>query len=86
MIPCTLFDLAGQRFAQTVFASFADRWTWVAECVASKFECDASDVHSLETDDGDEFIAINDKAVAYMVGPGHSAPAQATCAAMQQAA
>lgn len=42
-------------------------WDWISSAVATEFECDASDVHVIESDEGD-MIGINGKPVAYIEG------------------
>ena len=66
----TLRDIAtGEVISKgyDLLATLNTKWNWISRAVARHFECDESDVHCLETDNGD-VITIGDRPVAYIEG------------------
>lgn len=64
----TIRDIASNKvIASNVGMTFWNTWPWASTAIADQYECDAYDVHILETDDGD-LIAVNGKPIAYFEG------------------
>jgi hypothetical protein len=64
----TIRDLESREvIARNVGMTFWNTWPWAMTAIADRYECDAYDVHTLETDKGD-LIAVNGKPIAYFEG------------------
>lgn len=52
-----------REFACTFTGPF-NTWSWIADCVAERFECDPDDVATLDTDDELDLITVRGEPVA----------------------
>lgn len=58
-----LKTLDNREFAAT-FTPLEDRWGWIRECVAERFECDVDDVHAEDDDEGFDYLTVRGERVA----------------------
>ena len=55
---------SGFVFCVTHSLPFPGRWSWITECVAQEFECDADDLDCEEGENGNDFVTLNGERLA----------------------